>query len=129
MRRHRRSDFDGPSSFRLLPLGDLEDLLFRSNPLAGFRFRERRDFLSLLDGLNSRASGAGGSDNQLKADERYRLDSFVQYLRDALEQQQQEQQDQVAGAIEDRSKKGEEFLRMRPQRENRRYLLWRKITG
>lgn len=107
----------------------MEDLLFRSNPLAGFRFRERRDFLSLLDGLNSRASGAGGSDNQLKADERYRLDSFVQYLRDALEQQQQEQQDQVAGAIEDRSKKGEEFLRMRPQRENRRYLLWRKITG
>ena len=56
--RQRRSDFDQDSSFdpeysssfRLLPGGGGEDMLFRSDPgMLGFRFRGRRDLARLIE--------------------------------------------------------------------------------
>ncbi len=62
-----------------------------------------------------------GMRNRLDVDDGYRLQSVIQYLDDVLRQvdMQQQQQQQEQQQQQQRSKKAEEFLRIRPQRENR----------
>ncbi len=88
--------------------------------------------------------------NESDAERNARLSSVLRYLADVLVQQhmqlqQQQQQEEVLLPLHQqqvdltapgaRTKKAaaaahaQEFIKIRPQRENRRYLLWRKITG